>query len=121
MGCHAQSRTFKGGINPYTKNYLMKAGKKVMKFKFNYSKKSPLSAKDAKNFSKGNYECQFLMQTMKGQPVAIFQNTDNGVWKVQHGFSTMFFGTYEEAMVFCRKRFCEIPDMKEGTIGNETY
>lgn len=92
-----------------------------MKTKFFYSKKPSLSAKDAKNFSKGNYECQFLMQTMKGQPVAIFQNTDNGVWKVQYGFSTVFFGTYEEAMAFCRKRFCEIPEMKEGAVNNEIY
>jgi len=78
-----------------------------MKFKFNYSKSPKMSAKDVKNYSHSNYECRLLLQTMKGQPVAIFQNTDNDVWKVQYGFSSVFFGTYDEAMQFCRERFCD--------------
>ena len=78
-----------------------------MTFKFNYSKGPKMSAQDAKNYSHGNYECRRLWQTMKGQPVAIFQNTDNDVWKVQYGFSSVFFGTYDEAMQFCRQRFCD--------------
>lgn len=79
-----------------------------MKFKFNYSKKPKVSVKDAANYSHRDYECRFLMQTTKGQPVAIFQNTVNDVWKVQYGFSSVFFGTYDEAMQFCRERFCDV-------------
>ena len=66
-----------------------------------------MSAKDVKNYSHGDYECRILLQTMKGQPVAIFQNTANDVWKVLYGFSSVFFGTYDEAMQFCRQRFCD--------------
>ena len=79
-----------------------------MKFKFNYSKKPKVSVHDAANYSHGDYECRFVMQTMKGQPVAILQNTANDVWKVQYGFSSVFFGTYDEAMQFCRERFCDV-------------
>lgn len=83
-----------------------------MRFNFNYSKKPALTDCKAQDYSNGAYECQFLMQTMKGQPVAIFHNTEMDIWKVQYGFSTVFFGTYDEAMQFCRKRFCEIPGGK---------
>jgi hypothetical protein len=50
------------------------------------------------------------MQTMNGQPVAILQRNDPDcdIWKVQYGFSCVFFGTYAEAMEYCRERFCDL-------------
>ena len=76
-----------------------------MKFKFNYSKKPKVSVHDAVNYSHGDYECRFVMQTMKGQPVAIFKNTTNDVWKVQYGFSTLIFESYIKAMDYCKSHF----------------
>jgi hypothetical protein len=81
-----------------------------MKFRFTYDKKPKLSVKDKAAFSHGDYECRFLMQTMNGQPVAILQRNDPDcdIWKVQYGFSCVFFGTYAEAMEYCRERFCDL-------------
>lgn len=81
-----------------------------MKFKFTYNKKPKLTASDVSSFSQGDYECRFLLQTMGGKPVAVLQNNDPScdIWKVQYGFSTVFFGTYAEAMDYCRERFCDL-------------
>ena len=83
-----------------------------MKFTPIYNKKHRFAVSDRASFSTDDYTCMFILQTMKGQPVAIFHNTEMDIWKVQYGFSTVFFGTYDEAMQFCRKRFCEIPGEK---------
>ena len=77
-----------------------------MKFRFYYGMKPKLSPRDAANFSRGDYRCHQLLQTRRGQPVAIAQNSDLDIWRVQHGFSCVYFGTYNEAMDYCRDRFC---------------
>ena len=81
-----------------------------MKFKFTYGAKPKFTAKDVASFSHRGYDCRFLLQTAKGLPVAICQSTDPdcNIWKVQYGFSTVVFGTYAEAMEFCRERFCDL-------------
>ena len=44
---------------------------------------------------------------MKGRPVVISQGTDPDfpVWKVEYGFSRVVFGSYDEAMAYCKGRF----------------
>lgn len=79
-----------------------------MRFRFFYGIKPKLTPKDADSFSHGNYKCYQLLQNKKGQPVAISQHKDTGIWKVHHGFSTVLFGTKAEAMDYCRERFCDL-------------
>jgi hypothetical protein len=81
-----------------------------MKFRLFYNKKPKLSVNDIGNFSDSEYVCYFLLQTMRGKPVAISQSTNPalGVWRVQHGFSCIYFRTYAEAMEYCRERFCDL-------------
>ena len=78
-----------------------------MKFKFTYGAKPKFTAKDVASFSHRGYDCRFLLQTAKGMPVAICQSTDPecNIWKVQNGFSSVFFGTKAEAMAYCKGRF----------------
>lgn len=62
---------------------------------------------DKRYFDRGNYCCKTLLQDRKGRPVVISQNKDKDlpIWKVEFGFSSIFFGTYEEAIAYCRGRF----------------
>ena len=71
-----------------------------MKFRLFYNKKPKLSVSDIDTFSGNEYVCHFLLQTMSGKPVTISQSADPdlGIWRVQHGFSCIYFGTYAEAM-----------------------
>ena len=34
-------------------------------------------------------------------------NRELDIWKVQHGFSTVFFGTRADALAYCKGRFCD--------------
>ena len=92
-----------------------------MKFRFNCNKKNQMKPTDAADFSDGSYECRFLLQTMQGKPVAIMQKNDIDcdIWKVQYGFSTVFFGTYSDAMNFCRDRFCDLSGKKLSERGGD--
>lgn len=81
-----------------------------MKFRLFYNKKPKLSVSDIDTFSGNEYVCHFLLQAMSGKPVTILQSADPdlGIWRVQHGFSCIYFGTYAEAMDYCRERFCDL-------------
>ena len=81
-----------------------------MQFKLFYDKKPKLSVSDVNTFSGGDYICHFLLQAMTGKPVAISQSVDPdlGIWRVQCGFSCIYFGSYAEAMEYCRERFCDL-------------
>ena len=81
-----------------------------MKFKLFYSKRPHLTPADTDSFSRGDYTCRFLFQTKRGNPVILSEHNNPGfpVWKVQYGFSTLCFGTYTEAIEYCRKRFCDL-------------
>ena len=74
-----------------------------MKFNFFYGLK--LMKHRAVDFSGKSYECKLLLQGKNGQPVAVSRNTELGIWKVDCNFSSVYFGTYEEALAYCKGRF----------------
>ena len=76
-----------------------------MKRRFYYGSQPMLSNRDKDSFSRGKYQCQVLLTTKKGQPVVISEHKDSGIWKVNHGFSTVCFGTKAEALAYCKGRF----------------
>ena len=76
-----------------------------MKFKFFFGSKPKLSQQDRAAFSDKGYKCELLLQDRKGEPVAISQHKDTGIWRVSFGFSTIFFATYDEALAYCKGRF----------------
>ena len=63
-----------------------------MKFTFGYVQNADFPERNVKDYSHGKYECKQLMRTRKGLPVAVFHHTELDIWKVQYGFSTVFFG-----------------------------
>ena len=79
-----------------------------MKFRIFYDLKPKFAAKDADSFSRGDYKCRILMQTRRVAPVVISEHKDTGVWKVNHGFSTVVFDTKAEALAYCRGRFLDL-------------
>ena len=81
-----------------------------MHFKVFFDQKPRLTVNDIPSFSKDDYECRFLLQTMNGKPVVISQHIDpdKGTWKVQHGFSSLYFTAFTEAMAYCKNRFCDL-------------
>ena len=78
-----------------------------MRFKFFYGGTPHYTDADRASFSHDGYECKALMADRQGAPVVISRSTDPGwpVWKVAYGFSFVFFGTYADAMAFCKSRF----------------
>ena len=79
-----------------------------MKFKFFFGGKPKFSQQDRACFSDKKYKCELLLQNRKGEPVAISQHKDTGVWRVSFGFSTVFFATYDEALAYCKGRFFDL-------------
>ena len=81
-----------------------------MKRNISYGIKPKLTANDKDMFSRGNYECHILLQNRKGEPVAISQNNDPDfpVWKVEYAYSCIVFGSYDEAMAYCKGRFFDL-------------
>lgn len=79
-----------------------------MRFPVFYGTKPELTLKDMDNFSRGDYQCRVLLQTKRGAPVAICEHKDTGIWKVQHGFSTVVFATKAAAMAYCKDRFLDL-------------
>ncbi len=72
-----------------------------------YGSKPKLTNADKAQFSHGNYLCHTLLQTTNGQPVIISCHKDPEfqVWKVEYGIFCSFFGSYDEAMAYCKGRF----------------
>ena len=85
---------------------MTKGGIKMTR-KIIYGAAPKFSESDRRYFDRGNYCCKALLQDRKGRPVVISQNKDKDfpIWKVEFGFSSIFFGTYEEAIAYCRGRF----------------
>ena len=79
-----------------------------MRFKFFYGSKPKFSQQDRASFSDNRYKCELLLQNHKGEPVAISQHNDTGIWRVSFGFSTVFFATYDEALAYCKGRFFDL-------------
>ena len=92
-----------------------------MKRKISYWPRPKFTANDRDMFSHGNYKCHFLLQNRKGEPVAISQNNDPDfpIWKVEYGCSCLVFGSYEEAMAYCKGRFCDLSGKRLSGGGDE--
>lgn len=76
-----------------------------MKHRFFYGMKPDIKDCKAEDFSRKEYTCRVLLQTRRGAPVLVSQHKELDIWKVQHGFSSILFGTKEEAMAYCKGRF----------------
>ena len=81
-----------------------------MLHKIFYGTKPKLTQRDAKIFSRGKFECKLLLQKTNGMPVAASQSNDPEYpfWRVDYGFSSLFFKTYGEAMAYCKDRFVDL-------------
>ena len=53
--------------------------------------------------------------------MAISQNNDPDfpIWKVEYGCSCLVFGSYEEAMAYCKGRFCDLSGKRLSGGGDE--
>ena len=89
------------------KAWNMAKGGTTMTRKIIYGSAPKFTESDRRYFDRGNYSCKALLQDRKGRPVVISQNKDKDlpIWKVEFGFCSIFFGTYEEAIAYCRGRF----------------
>ena len=76
-----------------------------MKHRFFYGIKPGIKNFSPSDFSAHDYNCHVIFQNKRGMPVAVSQHKKQGIWKVQCGFSTVFFGTKEEALAYCSGRF----------------
>lgn len=76
-----------------------------MNRKIYYGVMPKLTDYDRKLFSRGDYDCRKLFQTRSGAPVAVSRNRKLDIWQVQYGFSSVLFGTFDEALDFCQIRF----------------
>lgn len=65
------------------------------------------SALQPSDFDCKGYEGRFLFQTKDGQPVILAQynDPDRANWCVMYSMSSVFFGTYGEAMEYCKEHF----------------
>ena len=78
-----------------------------MRHKFFYGMEPGINNLSTKDFSQKDYECSLLFQTKRGAPVVVTRHKSLEIWKVQNGFSTVFFGTKAEALAYCRGRFLD--------------
>ena len=69
-----------------------------MRHKFFYGIEPEIKNFSAKDFSERDYDCHIVFQNKHGMPVAVSRHKENDIWKVQCGFSAVFFGTKEEAL-----------------------
>ena len=76
-----------------------------MKHRFFYGIQPSIKQFRPEEFSRGAYECTQLFQSKNGTPVMLSHNTTMDIWKVECGFSTVFFGTKAEALAYCKGRF----------------
>ena len=91
------------------KAWNMAKGGTTMTRKIIYGSVPNFTESDRRYFDRENYSCKALLYDRKGRPVVISQNKDKDlpIWKVEFGFSSSFFGTYEEAIAYCRGRFTD--------------
>lgn len=81
-----------------------------MYHKIFYGAGPKLADRDKPMFSRNGYQCDTLLQNCKGKPVVISRSTDSGpvIWKVEHDFSCVLFGSREEAMACGESRFFDL-------------
>ena len=90
-------------------NMAVKGGMNML-HKIYYGSMPKLTQRDAKMFSRGKYDCKLLLQKPNGMPVALSQckDPDFPVWRIDYGFSTLIFKTYDEAIDYCKGRFLDL-------------
>lgn len=78
-----------------------------MRHSFFYGGKPHYTDADLASFDCDGHECKDLMTDRRGAPVVIFRSTKAGlpIWRVNYSFSTVCFGSYADAMAFCKGRF----------------
>ncbi len=76
-----------------------------MRRKLFYGLKPSIKNLTPGDFDQRDYDCHILFQNKRGMPVAVSRHKEKDFWKVQNGFSTMFFGTEAEALAYCKGRF----------------
>ena len=76
-----------------------------MRHKFFYGMEPSIKNFSLKDFSERDYDCHVIFQNKRGMPVAVSRHKSLDIWKVQNGFSTVFFGTKAEALAYCQGRF----------------
>lgn len=76
-----------------------------MKRRFFYGLKSSIGNYSPKDFSLKDYEGSLLFRNKRGAPVVVFHHKKLDIWRVQSGFSAVFFGTKAEALAYCKGRF----------------
>lgn len=76
-----------------------------MRHKFFYGMKPGIKNFSSKDFDQRDYDCHIIFQTKHGAPVVVACHKSLDIWKVQNGFSTVFFGTKAEALAYCKGRF----------------
>ncbi len=81
-----------------------------MGMKIIYGTGIKLADADRKLFNRGKFECIHLLQTLRGKPVAVSHSTDpeDDYWKVEYDYSCVVFPTENDALAFCRRRFCDL-------------
>ena len=81
-----------------------------MNYKIIYGTGVKLTDADKDMFSKGKFECRHLLQTLKGKPVAVSHcsDPDEDYWKVEYDYSCVVFATEQDALDFCKRRFCDL-------------
>ena len=78
-----------------------------MRHIFFYGIESSINNFSSKDFSERDYDCHVIFRNKHGMPVAVSRHKTNDFWKVQNGFSSVFFGTKAEALAYCRGRFLD--------------
>lgn len=78
-----------------------------MRHKFFYGIEPGIKNFSPKDFSERDYDCHIIFQNKRGMPVAVSRHKKMDFWKVQNGFSSVFFGTKAEALAYCRGRFLD--------------
>ena len=78
-----------------------------MKHRFFYGTKPSVNSYSPKDFSQKDYECGLVLQNKHGAPVVVSRHKSLDIWKVQNGFSAVFFGTKAEALAYCKGRFLD--------------
>lgn len=78
-----------------------------MKHRFFYGTKPSANSYSPKDFSQKDYECGLVLQNKHGAPVVVSRHKSLDIWKVQNGFSAVFFGTKAEALAYCKGRFLD--------------
>lgn len=78
-----------------------------MRYKFFCGMEPSINNFSTKDFSERDYDCHIIFQNKCGMPVAVSRHKTMDFWKVQNGFSSIFFGTKAEALAYCRGRFLD--------------